>query len=290
MRGIEDFIFRASQFNPLHLTPIESWHQHLPFGYALVASARPRILVELGTHMGDSYCTFCQAVVEAQINTQCFAVDTWKGDQHVGILTNNILQELRAHHDPNYANFSQLLQMTFDQAAPRFQDGAVDFLHVDGLHTEQAVRHDYDTWFPKMSDRGIMLFHDISVRTKDFGVYRLWEELRLRFPSIEFAHGNGLGVLLTGEKQPKWLTELSQASPEYKANMQHLFAALGERVYAKRHLELHRATHDELWTHIREYERLLANARDQLSGTLSSKILRLLRTTGQRLRPSRDRS
>lgn len=276
MDRIEEAIFLASNLVPSRLTPIESWHQHLPFGYALVALTRPRVLVELGTHMGDSYCTFCQAVAETKIDTQCFAIDTWEGDQHVGILTSDILQDLRAHHDSRYSHFSELLQMTFDEAAPKFQNGAIDFLHIDGLHTEQAVRHDYETWLPKMSECGVMLFHDISVRTGDFGVHRLWSELRLTFPNIEFDHGNGLGILLTGKKQPEWLAELSQANPEYKAKVRQTFAALGERLYAKRHLELHRATHDELWIHIREYERLLADARTKLSHTWVGKLRRLL--------------
>lgn len=280
MCGIEEVIFRASRLVPERLTPIESWHQHLPFGYALVALVKPKILVELGTHMGDSYCTFCQSALENQTGTRCFAVDTWEGDQHVGPLNEDVLRDLREHHDPRYAEFSQLLQMTFDRAALRFDDGGVDFLHIDGLHTEEAVRHDYEVWRPKMSAQGIILFHDIAVRKNDFGVHKLWAELKNTFPSIEFEHGNGLGVLLTGAEQPKWLTELSEASHQKKMDVQRVFATLGERLYAKRHLELHRTTHDELWKHIREYERLLGDSRaaySNLTNTFSWKITRPLR-------------
>ena len=82
------------RFNPLHqhlsfalpdrLTGVESWHQHLPFAAAIVAVLRPATLVELGTHRGDSYCGFCQAVTSLGLPTRCYAVDTWQGDEHSG--------------------------------------------------------------------------------------------------------------------------------------------------------------------------------------------------------------
>lgn len=287
MQDIDEVIFRASHLVPERLTSIESWHQHLPFGYALVALVRPRVLVELGTHMGDSYCTFCQSVLENEIASKCFAVDTWEGDRHVGRLRDDVLENLREHHDARYAHFSQLLQMTFDEAVPLFNDGAVDILHIDGLHTEEAVRHDYYTWLPKMSSRGIMLFHDISVREKDFGVYKVWADLKNIYPNIEFEHGNGLGVLLTGSEQPRWLVRLSEASIQRKRDVQKVFAALGERLYAKRHLLLYRTAHDELWAHIREYERLVADSR-ALKNTLSWKITRPLRAVQRLLLRARN--
>jgi hypothetical protein len=69
---------------PLRVDPYSGWIEHIPFGMALIDFLRPKVLVELGTHMGVSYCAFCQAVKKLDLGSQCFAVDSWQGDEHAG--------------------------------------------------------------------------------------------------------------------------------------------------------------------------------------------------------------
>src|SRR4051812_36126857 len=83
-----------------------AWIGHIPFAMALVGMARPRVLVELGTQWGVSYCAFCQAVKELRLDAQCYAVDTWQGDPHAGFYDSAVLNNLKWHHDPEYGLFS----------------------------------------------------------------------------------------------------------------------------------------------------------------------------------------
>ena len=91
------------------------------------------------------------------------------------------------------------MQSTFDAAVDQFADGSIDLLHIDGRHFYEDVEHDFETWRPKLSDRAVVLFHDINVRERSFGVARLWDEMRVGAPSFTFHHGHGLGVLAAGK-------------------------------------------------------------------------------------------
>src|SRR5262249_16889472 len=171
---------------PRRLTDVDSWHRHIPFAFFAVAALEPRTLVELGTRKGDSYCAFCQAVQALGLPTRAYAVDTWEGDEHTGAYGPEVLDDLRAHHDPLYGSFSPRPQQSFDAAATRFADGTIALLHLDGCHTYEAVSHDVETWLPKLSPRGVLLLHDTNVREGGFGVWRLWEELSDRYPGFAF--------------------------------------------------------------------------------------------------------
>jgi hypothetical protein len=215
---------------PRRLTDIDNWHEHIPFAFFTVAALEPRLVVELGTHKGDSYCAFCQAVQSLALPTRCFAVDTWRGDEQSGAYGPEVLQELRSHHDPLYgSSFSRLLQQTFDEAAEYFTEQSVDLLHIDGCHSYEAVRHDFETWLPKLSDRAVVLLHDTNVRERGFGVWRLWEEIARSHRSFAFAQGHGLGVAAIGEGVDGRFVEFLEAANRDPVAM-YFFGALGGRI------------------------------------------------------------
>jgi len=219
--------------SPRRAVPFLSWRQHVPFAMLLVDVLKPRTLVELGVHYGDSYCAFCQAVAELGLETSCYGVDTWKGDAHANFYGPEVLAGLAAHHDPLYGSFSRLVQSTFDQAVEHFADGAIDILHIDGYHTYDAVKHDFETWLPKVNPRGVILLHDINVRQDDFGVWRFWDEVKAKHPHFEFLHCHGLGLVAASERPPEELRWLFEADAEKAAAIRKLFFCLGDRLTDK---------------------------------------------------------
>jgi hypothetical protein len=220
----------ALELRPKRVSPTSAWVSHIPFAYALVQMCRPRVLVELGTHKGDSYCAFCQAVAAIGAAARCTAIDTWQGDPQAGAYGPDVLADLRAHHDPLYGGFSTLLQSTFDDARPRFDDRSIDILHIDGFHSYDAVRHDYESWLPKISERGVMLFHDTRDRRPDFGVWRLWQQIAPSGPSFEFPFGAGLGVLVVGNEAPPALLRFIAIGNREPDAVNLFFSQLGQAI------------------------------------------------------------
>jgi hypothetical protein len=215
---------------PRRLTDVRSWHLHIPFAFVIMALLKPKKFVELGTHKGDSYCAFCQVVDELALNTACYGVDSWQGDEQAGFYGEGVLDELRAYHDPLYGGFSCLMKCFFDNALDFFSNGSIDLLHIDGHHTYDSVRHDFEAWLPKMSERGIVLLHDSTVREREFGVWRLWNEISSQYPSFEFTFGHGLGVLAVGEQIEEEVRAFLEYGRDNEIGVSGFFYQLGTRI------------------------------------------------------------
>lgn len=222
----------ATEGRPRYAHPRSAWLGHTPFALALMRAARPRSFVELGSHMGVSYCAFCQGAVEAGLETQGRAVDTWAGDPQATFYDESVYRDLRARHDPLYGGFSRLLRMTFDEALAHVPDGATDLLHIDGFHSYEAVRHDFTTWAPKLSERAVVLFHDVNEWSPGFGAWRFWEETSRDRPAFLFPHAHGLGVLAVGAEQTPEMQALFAARGAERRAIRSAFARAGAETIA----------------------------------------------------------
>ena len=208
-----------------------AWLEHAPFAFWLVNALRPQLVVELGTHGGFSYFCFCQAIQQLDVNARAFAVDTWKGDEHSGFYGEDVFENFSRLHE-QYNGFSTPIRSTFDEALPRFPDGSIDLLHIDGRHFYADVKHEFECWRPKLSDRSVVLFHDTNVQERDFGVFKLWQELKDVHASFEFFHAWGLGVLGFGAHQVSRLSDFfAEMRAEEAASLcRQTYARLGKSV------------------------------------------------------------
>ncbi len=217
--------------------PMTAWLEHGPFAMWLVQAMKPRLIVELGSHYGYSYFAMCEAVRDASLNTQCFAVDTWAGDEHSGYYDESVYERV-VQENRQYAHFSTLLRKTFLEALEDVEDGSVDILHIDGSHFFEDVKEDFESWVPKLSSSAVVLLHDTAVRERNFGVHQFWKQVKHKRNSLNFRHCHGLGVLFWGEKIAEGLQEFVKLAADHRVNetILALFDTLGSRMRAERAL------------------------------------------------------
>jgi hypothetical protein len=209
----------------------KAWVGHTPFAYWLVAALKPKILVELGTHGGGSYFSFCQSVVDNKLETKTYAIDTWMGEKQAGFYSESLFKKVMDFNIEHFDNFSTLMKMTFDEALNEFDDNSVDLLHIDGFHSYEAVSNDFHTWYPKLSKEAIVLFHDTHEIKPGFGVHQFWDELKKdhRDQCFEFKHSHGLGICF-----PKSSKAAINFKNQFSLDLDkifNLFSIIGDDIY-----------------------------------------------------------
>ena len=242
--------------HPDRLTDARSWHGHIPFAFWVIGAVEPRMVVELGTQKGDSFAALCQRVKEIGLDTACYAIGTWAGEGFSGPDGGSVYTEASEYFGYHFEGISTLLRMHLQDAIENFDDGSIDLLHLDGFRTYEAVSEDFAKWLPKMSSKGIVMFHDIAVRERGFGVWRLWEELAQKYPSVSFSHSNGLGVAAVGQVVPEAFDALVRDFSSEPTVVAGVFETAGRLCELKSETQ---AKQRELENTRRDYSQQLAN-------------------------------
>jgi hypothetical protein len=222
--------------------------------------------------------SFFSAVQTAKLLNMPFtarAIDLWEGDLHVGAYGEEVFDHV-TERAKEFAGVT-LTRSLFSESRNLVPDKSVDLLHIDGLHTYEGVKEDFDTWLSCVSDRGIILFHDVREIQLNFGVHQLWAELQKKFASFTFYHGHGLGVLLGGPKAPKVFRLLAEMDSTVAGeDFRRAFATLGAALDFPA-LERQRAHLEDRVSHLENVITDLAQENDRLVQTVSWRVTKPLR-------------
>lgn len=177
------------------------WSGHRNFIYDYVRYEKPERIVELGSYYGCSAFAMLQAVKDGKLSTDFLGIDTWSGDSYTKKdYREDIYGQYKQIQDRCFSSQNaRMLRMTFDQAVSAFPDKSIDLLHIDGSHSYEDVKHDYETWKEKVCTQGLIVFHDIGsdlLFGKKMGSHIFWKELQKKQPfTMEFPFSFGLGLL-----------------------------------------------------------------------------------------------
>jgi predicted O-methyltransferase YrrM len=168
----------------------------------LVAAVKPKTVLEIGTANGGTLFLLSRMVAG---DATLISIDLRGGACGGGYATWRI---------PIYKSFAlpgQNLSLirgdshtrkTFDALHARLGDKQLDLLFIDGDHTYEGVKQDFETYSPLVAPGGVIAFHDVVQHTRitSCTVDQFWKEIRDQYEHHEIvedpAQGwGGIGVL-----------------------------------------------------------------------------------------------
>lgn len=183
--------FRA--FTELFVEPYSTWidwQSGLGRGvyvlYALARAMRPAVVVEIGSARGKSTCALALACRQNG-RGKVFAIDPHTLNAWTDVGTGGATLEFLRGRIAAYGLGDWCEVMPTDsQTAARGWAQPIDVLFIDGDHTYEGVRHDFETFRPWLTNRSLVVFHDTTWAhhtqdagyRDDIGVPRLMEELK----------------------------------------------------------------------------------------------------------------
>ena len=163
-----------------------------------VNSIQPKVVVEIGSKFGGTLHIWCSLT-----KGKVVSVDLVEGI-HGGITREQFndrnMNFLNKFSNVNFIEGNSHDEDTFKLLSKVLHGDKIDFLFIDGDHTYEGVKQDYEMYSPLVKKGGYIAFHDINdtQRHRDRNVYvgKLWNELIGE--KVEFnvhADWAGIGVI-----------------------------------------------------------------------------------------------
>jgi predicted O-methyltransferase YrrM len=144
-------------------------------------------MVEIGTYRGDSTIIFAKAF------RNVITIDPFKSG--IGGINNsvdmNIVYRQYLNNVKGFKNIRLIKDFSYN-VVKTFEDGEIDVVYVDGLHTYKAVKQDTKEWVPKIKKGGYITGHDYHLK---------------KFPGVVKAVIECLGKVKTF-KDTSWLSKI----------------------------------------------------------------------------------
>ena len=163
----------------------------------LLQTLSPKNIVEIGTFKGGTLFVWCRSNPQAELFV---SIDLPGGEYGGGYdpRRQRLYKEFiadRAHTKMVLVQADSHLAGTLETLKTALQGRPIDFLYIDGDHTYNGVKKDYDMYSPLVRKGGVVAFHDIVTRSRNCGVHQLWDELKQTRRTREFVgDGSNKGI------------------------------------------------------------------------------------------------
>lgn len=169
---------------------------------SLLRERKPKTVVEIGTANGGSLFLFCRSV---DVNAVVVSIDLPNGIHGGGSPYWKTLLFKRFKRPGQHLHFLRANSRspeTIGRLKTLLAGRTIDFLFIDGDHTYEGVKADYENYSPLVSKGGLIAFHDVCIHTvtTDCKVDVFWKEIQKSRNTIEFVDNPaqgwaGIGVI-----------------------------------------------------------------------------------------------
>jgi predicted O-methyltransferase YrrM len=171
-----------------------------------LSEVNPDVIVEIGTANGGSLYTLCRYFQNTEV---IISIDLPGGEYGGGYPKEKekFLRLFTTGQDLVCLRSDSHLQKTKNTLTKILDGRKIDFLYIDGDHTYEGVKKDFEMYGELVSDGGVIGFDDLLTHSRSqydestHGVKRLWEELKPEFDTVEIisedenTRAKGLGLL-----------------------------------------------------------------------------------------------
>lgn len=177
------------------IAPLQVRSELLEFS-RIVREANPRIVLEIGTFSGGTLFVLARA---CQRNATVISVDIGRTNllrkamfKSFAINGGKVIPLMADSHVPE----------TYGLVSQALRSSKVDLLFIDGDHSYNGVKRDFEMYVPLVRSGGMVAFHDIAEHPPEAQceVSRFWNELKTRYKHLEIIENHdqgwaGIGVL-----------------------------------------------------------------------------------------------
>jgi predicted O-methyltransferase YrrM len=197
---IVDFVFTAG-YGLIYPGQIRSEFVQL---VEVLKKRNPRVIVEIGTATGGSLCAWCALAAD---DATIISIDLPGGIHGGGYAywrTFIYRQFTRPGQTLHLLRADSHQTETLAQLKKLLPPGGIDFLFIDGDHTYEGVKKDFEMYSPLVRPGGYIAFHDTVVHPPEIDVHvnEYWRDIRVKYSkTMEFIEsptypiGLGIGVI-----------------------------------------------------------------------------------------------
>lgn len=193
-----DFIFKYSRD---YFRPIQIKSEAIKL-LELVKTKNPSVVMEIGTAFGGMLFLFSRVARE---DATIISLDLPGGNFGAGYPWWKVsLYKAFASKGQNIhlVRSDSRSQETYKKVEEILNGRKIDFLFIDGDHTYQGVKEDFESYYRLMSKEGMIGFHDIIPNSfdVDIQVHQLWGEIKDKYKTQEIVEDYqqnkaGIGVI-----------------------------------------------------------------------------------------------